>query len=213
MRTTAISTLIPLPAPPKCIGQQQPRFIDTAVARLSKLHLRAARAQLELVGHAVALVLGFSHLRITDALERRSPKTAAKARRAYRYGYPQTPFRHRDNRHADFSLVVYCLLGAIAGVLAGLRRGRGIVTVPMFVFASGWQNSSRWTYSMCSWVPDADGRRSMFISISLLAGPQPQQGQPSGCRTEHHPGILIGTACGSFLASHVPRLQFFVALS
>ena len=39
------------------------------------------------------------------------------------------------------SLVVYCLLGAIAGVLAGLLGvGGGIVIVPMLVFAFGWQN-------------------------------------------------------------------------
>ena len=41
------------------------------------------------------------------------------------------------------SLILYCVLGALAGILAGLLGiGGGAVVVPMLVFTFKWQNLS-----------------------------------------------------------------------
>ena len=90
------------------------------------------------------------------------------------------------------SLVVYCLLGAIAGVLAGLLGvGGGIVIVPMLVFAFGWQN----------FPPDvlmlmARGTSMgsiMFTSISSSLAHSRNKGVQWDAVRNITPGILIGT--------------------
>ena len=111
------------------------------------------------------------------------------------------------------SLVVYCLLGAIAGVLAGLLGvGGGIVIVPMLVFAFGWQNFPQDVLMLMALGTSMGS--IMFTSISSSLAHSRNKGVQWDAVRNITPGILIGTFCGSFLASHVPArfLQlFFVA--
>ena len=111
------------------------------------------------------------------------------------------------------SLVVYCLLGAIAGVLAGLLGvGGGIVIVPMLVFAFGWQNFPPDVLMLMALGTSMGS--IMFTSISSSLAHSRNKGVQWDAVRNITPGILIGTFCGSFLASHVPArfLQlFFVA--
>ena len=107
------------------------------------------------------------------------------------------------------SLVVYCLLGAIAGVLAGLLGvGGGIV----IVFAFGWQNFPPDVLMLMALGTSMGS--IMFTSISSSLAHSRNKGVQWDAVRNITPGILIGTFCGSFLASHVPArfLQlFFVA--
>ena len=111
------------------------------------------------------------------------------------------------------SLVVYCLLGAIAGVLAGLLGvGGGIVIVPMLVFAFGWQNFPPDVLMLMALGTSMGS--IMFTSISSSLAHSRNKGVQWDAVRNITPGILIGTFCGSFMASHVPArfLQlFFVA--
>ena len=108
------------------------------------------------------------------------------------------------------SLVVYCLLGAIAGVLAGLLGvGGGIVIVPMLVFAFGWQNFPQDVLMLMALGTSMGS--IMFTSISSSLAHSRNKGVQWDAVRNITPGILIGTFCGSFLASHVPArfLQLF----
>ena len=77
------------------------------------------------------------------------------------------------------SLVVYCLLGAIAGVLAGLLGvGGGIVSraharlrLRLAKLPAGRAHAHG------PW--DVDGQHHVHVGFQL-AGPQPQQGRPVG---------------------------------
>ena len=101
------------------------------------------------------------------------------------------------------SLVVYCLLGAIAGVLAGLLGvGGGIVIVPMLVFAFGWQNFPQDVLMLMALGTSMGS--IMFTSISSSLAHSRNKGVQWDAVRNITPGILIGTFCGAFLASHVP---------
>ena len=110
------------------------------------------------------------------------------------------------------SLVVYCLLGAIAGVLAGLLGVGGGIVMPMLVFAFGWQNFPPDVLMLMALGTSMGS--IMFTSISSSLAHSRNKGVQWDAVRNITPGILIGTFCGSFLASHVPArfLQlFFVA--
>ena len=111
------------------------------------------------------------------------------------------------------SLVVYCLLGAVAGVLAGLLGvGGGIVIVPMLVFAFGWQNFPPDVLMLMALGTSMGS--IMFTSVSSSLAHSRNKGVRWDAVRLIPPGLLSGTFCGSFLASHVPArfLQlFFVA--
>ncbi len=108
------------------------------------------------------------------------------------------------------SLVVYCLLGAIAGVLAGLLGvGGGIVIVPMLVFAFGWLHFP--PESLMLLALGTSMGSIMFTSVSSSLAHSRNKGVSWKAVTHITPGILIGTFCGSFLAVHLSGkfLQFF----
>lgn len=111
------------------------------------------------------------------------------------------------------SVAIYCLLGAIAGILAGLLGvGGGIVIVPMLVFAFGWQGLPQ-DMIMIMALGTSMGS-IMFTSVSSALAHSRRKGVEWGVVRAITPGILAGTFCGSFLASQVPGrfLQlFFVA--
>lgn len=111
------------------------------------------------------------------------------------------------------SIAIYCLLGAVAGILAGLLGvGGGIVIVPMLVFAFGWQGLPQ-DVIMIMALGTSMGS-IMFTSISSALAHSRGKGVNWDVVRAITPGILAGTFCGSFLASQVPGrfLQlFFVA--
>ena len=90
------------------------------------------------------------------------------------------------------SLVVYCLLGAIAGVLAGLLGvGGGIVIVPMLVFAFGWQNFPQDVLMLMALGTSMGS--IMFTSISSSLAHSRNKGVQWDAVRNITPGILIGT--------------------
>ena len=90
------------------------------------------------------------------------------------------------------SLVVYCLLGAIAGVLAGLLGvGGGIVIVPMLVFAFGWQNFPPDVLMLMALGTSMGS--IMFTSISSSLAHSRNKGVQWDAVRNITPGILIGT--------------------
>ena len=108
------------------------------------------------------------------------------------------------------SMILYCCLGAIAGLLAGLLGiGGGAVIVPMLVFAFNWQSIS----------PDVAMHMAIGTSLGSTA---------FSSAMAHHKkggvdwrvfrgialGILAGTYCGSFVAAQIPGkwLQLFFAV-
>ena len=111
------------------------------------------------------------------------------------------------------SLILYCVLGALAGILAGLLGiGGGAVVVPMLVFTFKWQNLS----------PDIGIHLAigtslasiMFTAVSSAWAHHRRGGVNWQVFRYIAPGILMGTYCGSFVAARIPAryLQiFFVA--
>ena len=111
------------------------------------------------------------------------------------------------------SILVYCVLGAVAGVLAGLLGvGGGIVIVPMLVFAFKWQGVPQ-DLIMLMALGTSMGS-IVFTSISSSLAHSRNKNVNWGVVRSIAPGIVAGTFCGSFVASHLPTrfLQlFFVA--
>ncbi|MGN1038797.1 MAG: sulfite exporter TauE/SafE family protein [Mailhella sp.] len=108
------------------------------------------------------------------------------------------------------ALLLYCVLGAIAGLLAGLLGiGGGAVVVPMLVFAFQWLNIS----------PDAAMHIAigtsfgsiMFTSVSSAMAHHRRGGVDWQVFRAVVLGILVGTYGGSFVASRIPAryLQMF----
>ena len=111
------------------------------------------------------------------------------------------------------ALILYGVLGAFAGILAGLLGiGGGAVVVPMLVFTFKWQNIS----------PDVSIHLAigtslasiMFTAVSSARAHHKRGGVNWQVFKYIALGILIGTYCGSFIAARIPArcLQlFFVA--
>lgn len=111
------------------------------------------------------------------------------------------------------SIVVYCALGAFAGLLAGLLGvGGGIVIVPMLVFAFTWQGFP--PESLMLLALGTSMSSIMFTSVSSALAHSRHGGVEWRVARGITPGILVGTFCGSFVAAQIPAkfLQiFFVA--
>lgn len=111
------------------------------------------------------------------------------------------------------AITLYCLLGAVAGILAGLLGvGGGIVIVPMLLFAFTWQGMPQ--DSLMLMALGTSMGSILFTSISSTLAHNRVKGVEWRVVRAISPGILIGTFCGSFAASHIPArvLQlFFVA--
>lgn len=111
------------------------------------------------------------------------------------------------------SLAIYCGLGAVAGVLAGLLGvGGGIVIVPMLVFIFGWQGFPAETIMLLALGTSMGS--IMFTSVSSSLAHNRTGGVDWTVVKTIAPGILVGTYCGSFVASRIPAqyLQMFFVL-
>ena len=111
------------------------------------------------------------------------------------------------------SLILYCVLGALAGILAGLLGiGGGAVVVPMLVFTFKWQNLSP-RYRHSSGDRNLAGEHHVHRRFQRVGSSQARRRELQVFRYIA-PGILMGTYCGSFVAARIPAryLQiFFVA--
>lgn len=111
------------------------------------------------------------------------------------------------------AILLYCALGAVAGLLAGLLGiGGGAVVVPMLVFSFQWLNIS----------PDV----AMHMAVGTSLGSIMFTAVSSAMAHHRHGcvnwsifrsiaiGILAGTYGGSFIAAHIPGryLQIFFAV-
>ncbi len=111
------------------------------------------------------------------------------------------------------ALLLYSMVGAVAGVLAGLLGiGGGAVIVPMLVFTFHWQ----------SIPPDVAMHMAIGTSLGSIiftAISSSLAHHRKGCVDWRifrgiTIGILIGTYCGSFIAAQIPGqwLQLFFAV-
>lgn len=111
------------------------------------------------------------------------------------------------------AVILYCALGAVAGVLAGLLGvGGGIVIVPMLVFAFKWQGIPQ-DLVMLMALGTSMGS-IVFTSVSSTLAHSRNANVQWNVVRSIAPGIVIGTFCGSFVATQLPTriLQlFFVA--
>ncbi len=108
------------------------------------------------------------------------------------------------------SLLLYCALGAVAGLLAGLLGiGGGAVVVPMLVFSFQWLNISP-DVAMHMAVGTSLGS-IMFTAISSAMAHHRHGGVDWHVFRCIAVGILIGTYSGSFIAARIPGryLQMF----
>ncbi len=100
-------------------------------------------------------------------------------------------------------IFLYCLLGGIAGLLAGLLGiGGGAVVVPMLVFAFEWQGIS--SDVVMHMAVGTSMACIMFTAVSSALAHHRRKGvdwQVFKCIAI---GILIGTYCGTFIASNIP---------
>ena len=113
------------------------------------------------------------------------------------------------------SLLLYCVLGAVAGFLAGLLGiGGGAVIVPMLVFSFGWQGISP-DVAMHMAIGTSLGS-IIFTAFSSAMAHHKKGGVDWSVFIKITPGILAGTYLGSFIASQVPgkwlQLFFFAFL-
>lgn len=110
------------------------------------------------------------------------------------------------------SIVLYCLLGMAAGVLAGLLGvGGGIVIVPMLVFAFGWQHFPPESVMLLALGTSLGS--IMFTSVSSALAHARHGAVDWRTVIRISPGILLGTFAGTWLAALLSRrfLQgFFV---
>ncbi|WP_294511112.1 sulfite exporter TauE/SafE family protein [uncultured Bilophila sp.] len=108
------------------------------------------------------------------------------------------------------SIAVYCSLGALAGILAGLLGvGGGIVIVPMLVFAFNWLHFPQETLMLLALGTSMTS--IMFTSFSSTMAHNRLRNVEWKVLVRLLPGLIIGTSGGSFLASHIPArfLQIF----
>ncbi len=107
-------------------------------------------------------------------------------------------------------LAVYCLLGGVAGILAGLLGvGGGIVIVPMLVFTFGWQ---AFPLDVLMLMALGTSMASIvFTSISSSLAHHRAGGVVWSAVRRITPGILAGTFCGTVAATYAPvrLLQLF----
>ncbi len=101
------------------------------------------------------------------------------------------------------TLLLYGVLGAVAGLLAGLFGvGGGIVIVPMLVFAFGWQQISPEFIMLLALGTSMASIAFTSISSSLA---HHQRGAVAWSIVRAvAPGIVVGTFCGAQVAPHLP---------
>lgn len=111
------------------------------------------------------------------------------------------------------SLVIYAILGSIAGVLAGLLGvGGGIVIVPMLSIAFTMQH---FPHDVIMHLALGTSMASIiFTSISSAVAHNRREAVLWNIVKIITPSILVGTFLGSFFASKIPTqyLQLFFAL-
>ena len=108
------------------------------------------------------------------------------------------------------AFLLYCVLGAVAGVLAGLLGiGGGTVVVPMLVFAFGWQQIS--PDVVIHLAIGTSLASIMFTAISSAWAHHKHGGVDWHVFKFITIGILLGTYFGSFVAANIPAryLQIF----
>ncbi len=111
------------------------------------------------------------------------------------------------------SVLLYCVLGAVAGLLAGLLGiGGGAVVVPMLVFSFQWLNISP-DVAMHLAIGTSFGS-IMFTSISSALAHNKHGSVDWSVFRGIALGILAGTYGGSFIAARIPSryLQMFFVL-
>ncbi len=107
-------------------------------------------------------------------------------------------------------LAVYCFLGALAGIMAGLLGiGGGTVVVPMLVFAFGWQKLP--PEIIIHLAIGTSLASIMFTAVSSSLAHHRRGGVDWNVVKSIALGILVGTYGGSFIAAHIPAryLQIF----
>ncbi len=109
-------------------------------------------------------------------------------------------------------LFLYCVLGAVAGILAGLLGiGGGAVIVPMLVFAFNWQGIP---HDLVMHMALGTSLGSIiFTAISSAVAHSRKGGVDWRIFRGITIGILVGTYCGTFIAAQIPGkwLQLFFA--
>jgi len=101
------------------------------------------------------------------------------------------------------AMMLYCALGAIAGLLAGLLGiGGGAVVVPMLVFAFDWLNIP---HEVAIHMAIGTSLGSiMFTAISSARAHHKRGGVDWSVVKCIAAGILVGTYAGTFVASSIP---------
>jgi len=98
--------------------------------------------------------------------------------------------------------LAYLSVGAIVGVLAGLLGvGGGLVIVPMLMFC--FTRLGFGAESMMHLALGTSLASIVFTSVSSFMGHHRRGAVVWGAVLRIVPGILLGTFCGSFLASHM----------
>ncbi len=108
------------------------------------------------------------------------------------------------------TIAVYCFLGAVAGILAGLLGiGGGTVVVPMLVFAFSWQHLP--SDIIIHLAIGTSLASIMFTAVSSSLAHHRRGSVDWNVVKCIAIGILIGTYGGSFVAAHIPAryLQIF----
>ena len=101
------------------------------------------------------------------------------------------------------AMILYCVLGAVAGLLAGLLGiGGGAVVVPMLVFAFDWLNMPQ-EVAMHMALGTSMGS-IMFTAISSANAHHKRGGVDWNVVKYIVVGILVGTYLGTFVASSIP---------
>jgi uncharacterized membrane protein YfcA len=108
------------------------------------------------------------------------------------------------------AILIYCALGAVAGLLAGLLGiGGGTVVVPMLVFALSWQNVP--SDIIIHMAIGTSLGSIMFTAISSSLAHHKHGAVDWYVFKYIALGILVGTYTGSFIAARIPAryLQMF----
>jgi len=101
------------------------------------------------------------------------------------------------------ALVLYGVLGAAAGIMAGLLGiGGGTVVVPMLVFAFSWQNLP--PEIIIHMAIGTSLASIMFTAVSSSLAHHKRGGVNWTVVKSIALGIIIGTYGGSFIAARIP---------